>query len=431
MLAISATAGLTIEFYTFQLFGTAAALVFPKLFFPSLSPTLGVVVSFLVFAAGFPARVIGAFFFGHFGDRIGRRFAFLIDLILVGIGGTLTGILPTAQQIGVLAPILLVVLRFITGFGLGGEFGGATALLAELAAKRKYRAFWTGFANAGFSIGGLLGAGVLALFHSDFSTIGWRIAFLLTLAIAVPSLIARYLVVESPFMARLIREKNVARFPSLSVFRKFTAPIILLALFSAFQQFDGYASLTYMISFMRNYGYSLLLIAGILAVGRVFDFAGVFVNGWFSRIFSRKVTGIIYISVTTAFSYPFVLAILSRNLALIVVSELGLVLFGVGAMHAFAPVIASEQFPTKYRYSGSGIAYELSSVIGGMFTPALLSDLIGKDVVHKFYYVPMMYAVYFVVAAIAIVLMRETRDVDLEQLDRVAAALEQKTSTPS
>ena len=218
MLALASTAGLTIEFYTFYLFGVAAATVFPKEFFPGLDPTLGIVISFLAFSAGFPARIVGAFLFGHYGDKIGRKFSFMVDLTLVGVGGTLTGVLPGAATIGVLAPILLVILRVITGLGLGGEFGGATALLAEFGSKRKYRAFWTGFANAGFSIGGFLGAVVLGVFSSTFTTIGWRIGFLLTLAIVIPSLIARYAIAETPHMVQLIGQKSQARFPSISVF---------------------------------------------------------------------------------------------------------------------------------------------------------------------------------------------------------------------
>ena len=417
VLALASTAGLTIEFYTFVLFGVAAATVFPKVFFPELTPTEGVVVSFLTFSAGFPARVVGAFFFGHFGDKIGRKFVFLIDLILVGVGGTLTGVLPGYASIGFLAPILLVLLRVITGFGLGGEFGGATALLAEFGSKRKYRSFWSGFANAGFSIGGLLGAGALAAFHSTFSTTGWRISFLLTLLIVVPALLARYAVSESPYMMNLLNEKREERFPSIKVFKKFSGPIILLALFSSFQQFDGYAALTYMVSYMKIAGYSLVLIAIVLAVGRVYDFGGLFVNGWMANLMKRKTLGILFLAISTAFSYPFVIAILEKNLFLVFLTEFFMVLFGIGAMHAYAPVLASEQFPTKFRYSGGGIAYNLSAVIGGMFTPALLSELIGKDVVTKFYYIPLFYFIYFIVAVIAILKMKETKDIDLDAID--------------
>jgi len=420
LLALASTAGLTIEFYTFYLFGVAAATVFPKEFFPGLDPTLGIVISFLAFSAGFPARIIGAFLFGHYGDKIGRKFSFMVDLTLVGVGGTLTGVLPGAATIGVLAPILLVILRVITGLGLGGEFGGATALLAEFGSKRKYRAFWTGFANAGFSIGGFLGAVVLGVFSSTFTTIGWRIGFLLTLAIVIPSLIARYAIAETPHMVQLIGQKSQARFPSISVFRKFTGPIILLALFSAFQQFDGYAALTYMVSYMDIAGYSLVLIAFVVGIGRLYDFAGLAVNGWFSRVFKRRTTGIIFLAIPTVMSYPYVLSILSKNIPLVLITELLLVVFGVGAMHAFAPVLASEQFPTKYRYSGSGLAYEISAMIGGMFTPAILSELIGKDVATRYYYIPAFYVIYFVIGLFGILLLKETKDISLEALDAKA-----------
>jgi hypothetical protein len=138
LLAFSATAGVLVEYYDFFIFGYAAASAFPKIFFPNLSPTLALVFSFLIFGAGFPARLLGAFVFGHYGDRVGRKNAFLINLLMVGIATCLTGLLPGYATLGVGAPALLVALRIIQGIGLGGEFGGASSLLAEFAAKRKH-----------------------------------------------------------------------------------------------------------------------------------------------------------------------------------------------------------------------------------------------------------------------------------------------------
>jgi len=417
-LALASTAGLAIEFYSFVIIGYAATLAFPKIFFPHLPLVLGIIISYLVFAAGFPARVIGGFVFGHFGDKKGRGTAFLWDLLVAGIATVLIGALPGYNVLGYTAAILLTILRFFQGFGLGGEFGGATALLAEFAeaGNSRWRGFWTGWANAGFSIGGM--AGALALLLPNFSTTGWRIAFVLSAVIFVPALIARYLIRESPLMLPLLEKKLTAAAPSISVFKRYWKPILLIALFAAFQQFDGYASLTYMVTFMKFLAYPIVLISLIVIVGRVYDLSGVFLNAIFTKYFSRKVSGFIMLLVTVVFSYLFTYSIVIRNFPLIFVSELFLVLFGVGLMHAFAPVLASENFPTKYRYSGAGIAYQLSAVIGGMFTPTILTSLIGKAVLTKWFYVPLFYFIYFIIAAIALMLLKETKNVRLADLDQ-------------
>ncbi len=210
VLALASTAGLAIEFYSFVIIGYAAALAFPKVFFPQLPEVLGIIISFLIFAAGFPARLVGSFVFGHYGDKKGRGGAFIWDLIITGVATVLIGILPGYDVLGYWAAILLTILRFIQGFGLGGEFGGATSLLVEFAeaGNSKWRGFWAGWANAGFSIGGV--AGALALLLPNFSTSGWRIAFFLSLIIFIPALIARYWVKESPFMAPLLEKKLTA-----------------------------------------------------------------------------------------------------------------------------------------------------------------------------------------------------------------------------
>ncbi|ADY01359.1 Metabolite transport protein [Vulcanisaeta moutnovskia 768-28] len=416
-LALASTAGLALEFYSFVIYGYAATLAFPKVFFPKLPLVLAIVIGYLTFAAGFPARIIGAFVFGHFGDKYGRSGAFIWDLIVTGVATILIGLLPGYTVLGYGAPILLTILRFFQGFGLGGEFGGATALLVEFAeaGSSRWREFWVGWANAGFSIGGL--AGALALLIPNFATTGWRIAFILSAVIFIPALVARIIIRESPFMAPLLEKKLTASAPSISVFRRYWLPIILIAMWASFQQFDGYASLTYMVTFMKFLSYPIVLISLIIIIGRIYDLAGVFLNAVFGKFLKRRVAGFIMIAVTTAFSYLFTYSLIIRNIPLVLISELFLVLFGVGLMHAFAPVLASENFPTRYRYSGSGIAYQLSAIIGGMFTPSILTALIGKEVMTKWFYVPLFYFIYFIIATIALVLLRETKGIALAKLD--------------
>lgn len=419
ILAFSATAGVLVEFYDFFLYGYAAASVFPAVFFPKLPPTQALVFSYLVFGAGFPARLLGAFIFGHFGDRASRKYAFLINILLVGSATCFTGILPGYAKLGLLAPTLLVLLRIIQGIGLGGEFGGASALLAEFGAQRRARAFWMSLANLGIPLGAMAASAVLLIFNKSFNTTGWRIGMLLSAVIVIPALLARYKLADSPLFERLKQREELAHMPSFSVFKNHAAPVILLALVSAFQQMDGYVAGTYSISFMKLAGIPLATTATILLLSRIGDVLGVMISGPFADLLKRRSVAYLAIACTTIISYFYVLAILSRRVGLMMLLQFLITFFGVGLLHGLAPILNAESFPTKFRYSGAGISYSLSTIFGGMIAPPVLAGLIGQDVSHKWYFVPVVYIVYCVVAMVALVFVRETRNVNLEELDRL------------
>jgi MFS family permease len=417
LLAFSATAGVTVEFYDFFLYGYASASAFPAIFFPNLPPTEALVFSYLAFGAGFPARLVGAFVFGHFGDRAGRKFAFLINIGLVGLTTCLTGLLPGYATLGIAAPVLLIVLRILQGIGLGGEFGGAAALLAEFAARRRWRAFWVSVANLGIALGGLSASAVLLLFSDSFATGGWRIAMLLSAVIAVPALLARYKLADSPLFERVKARDQIVRMPSLTVFRSHAVPIVLLALVFAFQQMDGVVSGPYIISFMNSAGIPLTTTATMLVIGRVGDAFGVVISGPLANLLKRRGLAAFAMAITTVLSYPFVLAILDKHLVAIALLQFLLTFLGVGILHGLGPILMSESFPTKFRYSGAGIAFNLSAIFGGMAAPSILAAFIGSDVAAKWYYVTIIYVLYCLVGVLALSFVRETRDVDLEALD--------------
>ena len=406
-----------VEFYDFFLYGYAAASAFPAIFFPNLPPTQALVFSYLAFGAGFPARLLGAFIFGHFGDRAGRKFAFLINITLVGLTTCLTGLLPGYATLGIAAPILLVVLRILQGIGLGGEFGGASALLAEFGSKRRSRAFWVSLANLGIALGGIAASLVLLLLSESFAAGGWRIAMLLSAVIVIPALLARYQLADSPLFERLKQREQMARMPSVAVFRKYGVRIVLLALVFAFQQMDGYVSGTYIISFMNSAGVPLTTTATLLLIGRIGDALGIIISGPSANLIKRKGVAYLAMALTTLLSYPFVLAILGKQIAVMAVLQFLITFIGVGLLHGLAPILTTESFPTRFRYSGAGIAFNLSALFGGMIAPSLLAGLIGKDVAGKWYYVTIVYAVYCAVGMLALAFISETRDVDLEHLD--------------
>jgi len=420
ILAFSATAGVLVEFYDFFIYGYAAASAFPDIFFPRLPPTQALLFSYLAFGAGFPARLIGAFVFGHFGDRTGRKFSFLLNIVIVGITTCLTGLLPGYATLGIAAPILLVLLRIIQGIGLGGEFGGASSLLAEFGADRRSRAFWMSLASLGVPLGAMAASGVMLLMSKTFATTGWRVAMLLSVFIVIPALVARYRLADSPIFERLKRQEQLAALPSLSVLKEHRNSVILVALVVAFMTMDGYVMGTYFISFMRFAGIPLTTTAVVLMLGRVADALGVLLTGPLADLCKRRMAGYIAIGLATALSYPFVLAVLSKRIALVIALQIPISFFGIGVMHGLAPILAAENFPTKFRYSGAGISISLSGILGGMIAPPVLAGVIGQDVFRRWYYVPILYAVYCIAAMLALYFMRETRDVNLRDLDLAA-----------
>jgi MHS family shikimate/dehydroshikimate transporter-like MFS transporter len=295
---------------------------------------------------------------------------------------------------------------------LGGEFGGASSLLAEFGAKRRSRAFWISLASLGIPLGGLTASAVLLILNKTFSTTGWRSAMLLSAVIVVPAILARYKLAETPLFEQLKQREQ------LSVLREYAAPITLLGLALAFQQMDGYVSLTYFLSFMRFAGIPLATTAIIISLGRVGDILGVVVSGPLSDLCKRRLVAYFSVGLTTLLSIPCVLAILSGRILLVMILQFHISFFGIGLLHGLQPILTSESFPTKFRYSGTGITINLSAMLGGMIAPSLLAGLIGRDVLHKWYYVPVVYAIYSLVAMLALCFVRETRNLNLEDLDR-------------
>ncbi len=418
VLAFSATAGVLVEFYDFFIYGYAAASAFPAIFFPKVPATQALVFSYLAFGAGFPARLLGAFIFGHFGDRTGRKFSFLLNILVVGVTTCLTGLLPGYARIGMAAPVLLVVLRIIQGVGLGGEFGGASSLLAEFAATRRSRAFWMSLANLGIPLGAMAASGAMLLTSKTFATTGWRYAMLFSVVIVVPALLARYKLADSPLFERLKHQEQLAALPSFDVFKQHARPVFLVALVISFMHMDGYVTGTYFISFMQFAGIPLATTAVILMLGRIGDVAGVLLSGFSADVLKRRAAAFLAIAVTTLLSYPFVLAVLGRRVALVMALQVAISFFGIGLMHGLAAILAAESFPTKFRYSGTGICYAISGILGGMAAPSILAGLIGRDVHTKWFYVPVIYVCYCVAAMVALLFIRETRDVSLRALDQ-------------
>jgi MFS family permease len=266
---------------------------------------------------------------------------------------------------------------------------------------------------------------VMLLLSRNFTGTGWRVAMLLSAVIVVPALVARYKLADSPLFEHLKQREQIARAPSVAVFRKHAAPIILVAIALAFMQMDAYVNGTYVISFMNFAGIPLATTATILLLSRLFDILGIILCGPLADLLKRKAVAYGAIAITTVLSYPFALAILSKRVLLVMSLQFSITFFGVGLLHGLAPILTAESFPTRFRYSGAGISYSLSGVLGGMLAPAALAGLIGNDVFHRWYYVPITYCLYCAAAMLALAFVRETRDVAMRDLDRESSVVAQ------
>jgi MFS family permease len=371
--------GTTIEWYDFFIYGAAAAFVFGPQFFPTFSPVAGVLAAFGAFAAGFVARPVGGLLFGHFGDRLGRKRTLVASLLLMGVGTFAIALLPTYEQIGVAAPLLLVALRIVQGLGVGGEWGGAVLMATEHApASRK--AFYSSFPQMGIPSGTILSNLVFLVVGAvlppqQFMAWGWRVPFLLSALLVVTALVIRVRLEESPEFEAAKGRGDVRRLPMLDVLR--TGPLAVLCGMgvSLGPSAVGYLFSVYLLSYgTTTIGLSRQTMLLLITIAAVCYLASTYASG---RIAERTTPGAVFISasavtVLAAFvcfllfdtgSVPAVLAAL-----LILTIPLGLTA-GVQA------IILSTAFSTNLRYTGSSLSYQLGSVLGGGLTPLLATAI--------------------------------------------------------
>ncbi|HEY5840529.1 MAG TPA: MFS transporter, partial [Mycobacterium sp.] len=373
--------GSTIEFYDFLLYGSASALVFPTVFFGGLDPFSQVIFSFGTFAAGYLARPIGGVVFGHYGDRIGRKKMLVITMFIMGLASFLIGLVPGSATIGGWAAVILVTLRVAQGIAVGGEWGGAALMALEHAESRK-RGFAASFVNAGAPSGALLGSLLLGLFallpQEAFFSWGWRIPFLLSAVLLVIGIWVRTRVSESPVFLQAMAQADAAHqgkqpLPLWSVLRRPKA-LILTTLGAG----AAFAFQVTMATFAQTYAVQ----AGTERSSVLFGFSvasflaifGVVAAGWLSDRFGRRPVLVGGSLAWVVLTFPFFWMWGSGNAIVVTVAFiLGLQLQSMiyGPLGAFI----SEQFGTGARYTGASLGYQLATLLGGGFTPALLATL--------------------------------------------------------
>ena len=373
--------GTTIEWYDFYLYGTAAALVFPHLFFPSYSPLTGTLLALLTYSAGFIARPLGGVIMGHFGDRIGRKAILVSSLMIMGVATTLIGVLPTFAVAGIWAPILLLVLRIVQGFGVGGEWGGAVLVAVEHAPPSR-RGLFGAWPQAGVPAALLLANGVfmsltLTLSDEAFMTWGWRVGFLASSVMIAIGLLIRLKMEETPDFQKAKDDGHIAKFPIVEVFRKQWKQVLLAVGIKMSQNAIFYIitvfALTY-VTTVLELPRSVALI-GVLAASVVSMFTILFF-GRLSDEYGRRRVYLIGAVLSALFAFPFFLLMDTKSSLLIWASiVIGLVFHDL--MYGPQAAFMSELFEPELRYTGASVGYQMASLLAGGLSPVLAVLLLG------------------------------------------------------
>ena len=370
--------GSAIEYYDFMLYATAASLVFNKVFFANLGPGFALFASFVTLAVGYVARPLGGLIFGHFGDRLGRKKMLVLSMLIMGFGTTMIGLLPTTSQIGIAAPIALVVLRLVQGVAVGGEWGGA-ALMAIEHAPKKHRGFAAAFANAGGPAGAILGTLALSLFAAlsgdDFLAWGWRVPFLLSAALIAVGMVIRLKVSETPAFQKLEAEGAKRRVPLLDVLKNNRRAVVLgLLATTAFYVCQSMTTV-WGVSVAVENGADKNGVLNIKAFAALLTLIICFYSARLSDKIGRRRVLIGASLLGAVLAYPILLLIDNGELwafALAIVLGNGLV---QGFLYGPIAAYVAEQFPTRNRYTGASLAYQGASMVGAGFTPMIVAGL--------------------------------------------------------
>ena len=407
--------GTTIEWYDFFVYGLAAALVFNKIFFPSFDPWAGTLLAFATYALGFIARPVGGVVFGHFGDRIGRKRLLMASLVLMGVSTAAIGLLPSYARIGFWAPALLVVLRLLQGFAVGGEWGGAVLLVAEHGSAAR-RGFWASWPQAGVPAGNLLAAATLAAIasvqsDSDFTAWGWRIAFLLSVLLVAIGWWVRSAIAEPPIFEAELGAAPPPRWPALDVLRQAPRGLAIGAGLRLGENIVYYILTAFSVTYLTQVthgGKSLALQA--LLIGAAAELITIPLFAILSDRIGRRPVYAFGAFGTALWIFAFFALLKTGSSAAVFLAAIGgLVLHG--AMYGPQAAFIAELFPTRLRYSGVSIAYQLTSILAGSLAPLIAVALYGHF--HSSLPVSIYVALACAISGIAALLARETKGVDL------------------
>lgn len=378
---LASLVGSTLEWYDFFLYGTAAALVFNTLFFPTFDPLVGTIAAFGTNAAGFLARPLGGIVFGHFGDRIGRKSVLAVTLGIMGVATFLIGVLPSYATIGVWAPVLLVVLRIVQGIAAGGEWGGGVLIVSEHAPDHR-RGFYSAWSQTGVGLGFVLSASAYSLVHAlagteSFLAWGWRILFMSGILLTAVGLVIRLRVMETPAFRQRTPEPEKTRAPILDVIR--SHPKSVLITFGARVAENGaiYVFLTFCLTYATKIGLNGGLVLAAVVVGMLFESFAMPVWGALSDRVGRRPVYMGGAIAMIVWAYPFFAMFDSGNPVLVFLAVFVAAVVCHGAMIGTQPALFTELFDSRVRYSGVAFGHELASMVAGGFSPIIATALLA------------------------------------------------------
>ena len=417
-------AGTVVEWYEFFLYGTAATLVFNKVFFAQAGSDLdAILAAFLTYAVGFFARPLGGVVFGHFGDKYGRKKLLQFSILLVGVVTFLMGCLPTFGQIGYWAPALLVVLRFLQGFAVGGEWGGAVLLVAEHSPNRS-RAFWASWPQAAVPVGNMLATVVLlvlttTLSEASFLSWGWRVAFWLSAVVVLIGYYIRTKVSDAPIF--LEAQQEIERVKAVSygvveVLKRYPRGVFTAMGLRFAENIMYYLVVIVSITYLKQQvGADTSPILLWLLVAHAVHFLVIPQVGRLADRFGRRpvyIVGAIGAGTWGFFAFPMMDT--GNYLVIMGAIIIGLVIHAL--MYAPQPAIMAEMFPTRMRYSGVSLGYQVTSIVAGSLAPIIAVKLL--DIYDSWVPIALYLAGAAVITLIAALFMRETNGIDLETVDQ-------------
>src|SRR5579864_3146660 len=404
---IASTVGTTIEWYDFLLYSVVTPIVFGKLFFPHSDPLVGVLEAFAIYFVGFVGRPIGAFIFGHYGDRIGRKAALIATLLITGLATFAVGFVPGYDSIGVWGAVLLTVIRMIQGIGVGGEWGGSVLFSMEWARTNNHRGFITSWPQLG-GPAGLLLANMAVLIGSaiagdQFFAWGWRIPFWLSIIMVGIGLYIRLGILETPVFRRVVAEERVERVPAIEVMRRQPRQVFLSMFARTAEQAPAYIFLAFIFTYnnqvmhlSRDFVQTSLICAGLIS------FISIPVAGALSDRFGRKRVYLIGSVLTGIYGFIYFALLNSLVPALIVIAII-LAFIPHDIMYGPQAALIAEGFTPRLRYSGTSIGYQLASLTAGGPAPIIATALLAAY--HSGYAIAGYIAICAIVSIIATVLM--------------------------
>ncbi|WP_164520386.1 MFS transporter [Specibacter cremeus] len=407
--------GSAIEFYDFVLYATAASLVFNKVFFTNVPPAIGLFASFGTLAVGYVARPLGGAIFGHFGDKLGRKGCLIVSMVMMGLATTCIGLLPTTAQVGLAAPILLVALRLIQGIAVGGEWGGAMLVALEHAPAKR-RGFAASFANMGGPAGAVMATLVMSavsvLPKAEFLAWGWRIPFLLSLALIAVGLVIRLKVSETPLFLDLEKTAEKKKVPLLEVLTKYPRNLILGTI-AGMSSYTVQGLMTvWAVSYAVDHGVSQTGVLNVKAVGATLTVVFIIIAARLCDRYGRRPVMLAGMIAGVVLAFP-ILWLLQTNTLWGFAAGLFLA-NGVIQGVIFGPFGAyvAELFPTRVRYTGASLTYQSASTLGAGFTPLIAGSLVilaGGSL----WLVGAAWALAFVAAAVCVMATKEGLGRDL------------------